>query len=292
MVVTIKTYQERNEDQLMELLQACFEEKSVRSLMNRAHDVYAAMVGTELAGIVFSWSNSFHPFCTYIRILCHPCYRHLQVEEKLVEKALDNRKDSLPLQTSIWETSVSLKELYTKKGFKEIRRTYMTTLKVAHVVEHPFDRSENAELKTLADIEANKHLTDELAGLVKRHYEETHLDNPVAHFSVSEWKDMIFADDVMKNGSYVLVDQSERHIAAYSFLHEGSQENFVELGWFGASDDEALILPIIQQQILDSLNNGIELITGEFDTTSTYAMNVLKHFPFAPSPTWITYRLT
>ncbi len=57
------------------------------------------------------------------------------VEEKLLGKIESLETIDLPLQTSIWETSVNIKELYDKNGFKEIRRTYMPTLQVYDLKE-------------------------------------------------------------------------------------------------------------------------------------------------------------
>lgn len=93
------------------------------------------------------------------------------------------------------------------------------------------------------------------------------------------------------HGSYVYLDTSGQEILAYSFLHESESAKTYELGWCGCSDKryKRLIPQLIFQHITYSIDQNINAITGEFDTTDHYAMEVFKSFPFIPSPTWVTY---
>lgn len=102
---------------------------------------------------------------------------------------------------------------------------------------------------------------------------------------------MILADDVLLDGSYLIIDE-EYQIVAYSFLHTSEKDNTVELGWCGTHtiDDLSLLKLLVFEQFMYANKHGYSFIQGEFDSTSIYAMEILKSFPFNPCPTWITYQ--
>ncbi|WP_235864648.1 hypothetical protein [Ureibacillus acetophenoni] len=199
---------------------------------------------------------------------------------------------NLPLQTSIWETSVNLKKFYEDNGFIEIRRTYMPLLKVSDAKKVLSNTSNNVAIKSLKEVMSNDLLVESLTHNVKRNYENTHLVNPVATMGIDEWKDLIFADDLVLSGSYVYLDNDEKQILAYSFLHDSEKESTLELGWCGTAGSEniELIPQLVYQQIRYAYKHDIQFILGEFDTTDKYGMEVLNYLLFAPCPTWITYQ--
>ena len=47
---------------------------------------------------------------------------------------------------------------------------------------------------------------------------------------------LIFADDLLPNGSYIYLDMDEEVIVAYSFLYESDRDDTLELGWCGTSE--------------------------------------------------------
>ncbi|WP_257125427.1 hypothetical protein [Bhargavaea cecembensis] len=135
MKIIIKEYDQKDEIQLKMLLDLSFGEEYLLSIVRNSKFAYSAFDEERLVGVAFGWLSSFHPYCTYFRILCNPLYTMTGVEEKLLGKIESLETIDLPLQTSIWETSVNIKELYDKNGFKEIRRTYMPTLQVYDLKE-------------------------------------------------------------------------------------------------------------------------------------------------------------
>ena len=79
---------------------------------------------------------------------------------------------------------------------------------------------------------------------------------------------------------------------AYSFLHTSEKDNTVELGWCGTHNTEnvSLLKLLIFKQAMYANTHGYSFFQGEFDSTSIYAMEILKSFPFNPCATWITYQ--
>lgn len=295
MQVIIKEYDKKDEVQLKGLLDLSFEDGSLLEYVTKLKSefAYTAFVESKLVGIIFGWRSKFHPHCTYFRIISNPLYGMYGAEGKLLTTVENLGTIEGPLQTSIWETAINLKDVFEGNGFKEIRRTYMATLQVADInVEMQFDNKNNHIIKPLAEISSNNELMENLSIVVRRNYEETHKVNPVIDAELDEWKKLILANDTLLNGSYVFLDTSKKAIIAYSFLHESDSENTNEVGWCGCSDKEfkRLIPQLILQHIKYSIKQNKRAIVGEFDTTDSYAMEVLKMFPFAPSPTWITYQ--
>ncbi|WP_342601123.1 hypothetical protein MHB48_09065 [Psychrobacillus sp. FSL H8-0483] len=294
MQIIIKKYERIDEEQFAQLLHLCFEEEYLLSVVysSKLKFAYSAFFKNKLIGIVIAWTSSFHPYCTYFRILSNPLYKRLSIEEKLLSNIEKLETINFPLQTSVWETSTNLRKVYEKNGFIEIRRTYMPKLKVTDVKGDSPHNSEKHVMKTLEEVISNEVLVEKLTLVVKRNYEKTHVVNPVVEKGLEEWKEMILADDVVPNGSYIYLDIDEEDIIAYSFLHESDREDALELGWCGTSESQnkELIPQLTFQQIKYAIKHDIQFIVGEFDTTDKYAMEVLSTLPFAPCPTWITYQ--
>lgn len=173
----------------------------------------------------------------------------------------------------------------------EIRRTYMPILDVQKILPIKATLHSNYRVQTLSTILSNNNFFEKLAHLVKTNYEYTHLANPVASFSLETWQEMILTDDVLLDESLLIINE-EHQIKAYSFLHTSEKDNTVELGWCGTHtiDDLSLLKLLIFEQFIYANKHGYSFIQGEFDSTSIYAMEILKSFPFNPCPTWITYQ--
>lgn len=291
----IRAYDKSDEARLKGLLDLSFEDDVLLTFLHH-HTfkfAYSAFYENELVGVIFGWESKFHPNCTYFRILSNPFYGRYGVEEKLLAKIDGLKGSNGPLQTSIWETAINLRNLYEEKGFRKIRKTYMPVLQVKDIKnEMPFSDNNNYTIKTLAEIKSNDELMEKLTRVVKENYEKAHQVNPVADVEVDEWKKLILADGTLIYGSYVHLDKRGKEIIAYSFLHESDRKNTYEFGWCGCSDKrlKALIPQLVLQQIRYAIGQNVRTIVGEFDTTDRYAMEVLKTFPFAPCPTWITYQ--
>lgn len=71
MILIIKEYEGKEEDQLKQLLFSCFEDDMLLNIVNssRLKFAYAAFIKEKLVGFMFAWMSSIHPYCTYFRIL-------------------------------------------------------------------------------------------------------------------------------------------------------------------------------------------------------------------------------
>lgn len=293
MEIVIKEYDKNDENELKKLLKSSFEAKNAFALFQTGHLLfrYSAFFQEQLVGVIFGWKNNFHPHCTYFRIISNPLYVTYHVEEKLLDKV--TKTSDAPLQTSIWETSVTLKEAYERNGFKAIRRTYMPTLHVSSMGQGIETMCSNKfTLKTVRDILHNEAWLEKLTRLVKTNYEAAHEQNPIADLPLAEWKKLILADDVLLDGSFIYINKHQNNIVAYSLLHESTSSETYELGWCGCSKQRytSALLSLVKKQIRYVKEKDVKKIVGEFDTTDPYAMEVFKTLPFAPCPTWITYQ--
>ncbi|WP_411955070.1 GNAT family N-acetyltransferase [Alkalibacillus sp. S2W] len=294
MKIEVKKYVGKEEPQVKRLLNSCFEEENLINILesNQLNAAYSAYLENDLVGILLAWKSRIHPYCLYFRILIDPCYRHLDIHEQLLFKLEEIKEEGLPLQSSSWETSNKQVNMYLHNGFKEIRRTYISALAVSDVINDNSLNSKGYQIQTLEEVLMDEGLTEALIHQVKTIYEETHEVNPVAHLEAEQWYELIVSDDVLQDGSYIYIDSEEKSIIAYSFLHESDDKKTMELGWCGANgmEQKQLIPELVHMQMSYAHMHGIEFIIGEFDTTDSYALEVLNRFPFAPSPTWITFR--
>lgn len=286
MKLKIDNSHEIEEVQIKELIDLCHEDYYLLGILksNKLVFKHTAYIEEKLVGVIMGWKSEFHPYCTYFRLLTNPFYSSNEIENKLFAKL---GKQNLPLQTSIWETAINLKQFYESNGFREIRRTYMPVLKVDSINDDlgiAYDRL----IKTLKEILINPTLKNKLLHFVRKTYEETHLDNPVADKSLKEWEELLL-DDVLIDGSLIYLDSLEQNIKAYSFLHKSAQPHTFELGWCGSVGFDFLQC-LLRKQIHYAKSCNVHFILGEFDTTSPEAMFSLATLPFEPCPTWITYQ--
>ncbi len=218
--LVIEKYSKNNELQVKQLIDLYNEESYVFHLLrdNKTKCAYVAYYKKDVVGIFFTWGSNFHPYCTYFRIYTNPFYAELHIEECLLNEIQKQENFKLPLQTSIWETSAHLKTFFEEHNFTEIRRTYMPILDLQKIVSIDIVPNSNYHVQTLSNIVSNNNLLEKLAYLVKENYEQTHLANPVASFPLQTWQEMILADDVLLDGSFLIIDE-EHQIMAYSFLH-------------------------------------------------------------------------
>ncbi|EEL15974.1 hypothetical protein bcere0016_33380 [Bacillus cereus 95/8201] len=291
--LVIEKYSKNNELQVKQLIDLYNEESYLFHLLrdNKTKCAYVAYYKKDVVGIFFTWGSNFHPYCTYFRIYTNPFYSELHIEQYLLDEIQKRENFKLPLQTAIWETSAHLKDYYEQNNFMEIRRTYMPILDVQKILPIKATLHSNYRVQTLSTILSNNNFFEKLAHLVKTNYEYTHLANPVASFSLETWQEMILADDVLLDESLLIINE-EHQIKAYSFLHTSEKDNTVELGWCGTHtiDDLSLLKLLVFEQFMYANKHGYSFIQGEFDSTSIYAMEILKSFPFNPCPTWITYQ--
>ncbi|PHD19192.1 GNAT family acetyltransferase [Bacillus wiedmannii] len=291
--LVIEKYSRSNELQVKQLIDLYNEDSYLFHLLreNKTKCAYIAYYKKDVVGVFFTWNSNFHPYCTYFRMYTNPFYSELHIEQFLLNEISKRENFKLPLQTSIWETSAHLKAFFEEYNFTEIRRTYMPILDVRKIITIDTMLHSNYAVQSLSNILSNNSFFEKLAYVVKTNYEETHLANPVASFPLEAWKEQILADDVLLDGSFVIIDE-ETEIIAYSFLHTSEKDNTVELGWCGTHNTEnaSLLKLLVFKQAMYANTHGYSFIQGEFDSTSIYAMEILKSFPFNPCATWITYQ--
>ncbi|MGN5651633.1 GNAT family acetyltransferase [Bacillus sp. Brlt_9] len=291
--LVIEKYSSSHELQVKQLIDLYNEESYLFHLLrdNITKCAYVAYCKKDVVGVFFTWNSNFHPYCTYFRIYTNPFYSELHIEQFLLNEIQKRENFKLPLQTSIWETSAHLKSYYEERNFTEIRRTYMPILDVQKIIPIGTTLHSDYNVQNLSNILSNNSFFEKLAHLVKTNYEDTHLANPVASFPLETWKEKILADDVLLDGSFVMIDE-ENKIIAYSFLHTSEKDNTVELGWCGTHTTEnvSLLKLLVFKQAMYANKHSYSFIQGEFDSTSIYAMALLKAFPFNPCATWITYQ--
>lgn len=246
----------------------------------------------EMVGLLTSWQSDFHPFCTYFSIVSKP-HSGFKIEAELLEFFCKSKKIQYPLQTSVWESSYRLKAFFEECGFIEIRRTYSPFLKPSNIDYKqvlPEFSTQDLDIKDLQSLADNQEIKLELIQLVKENYEKSHKANPVGGHILEKWEQLIFAEDTILQGSFILMKDHE--IQAYALLHESDNPNQWEFGWRGtkANADIRFMLLLTAFQINFAVENGVISIEAEIDTTDVASLEMLKFFPFSPAPTLITYQ--
>lgn len=265
----------------------------LRGLQNKNEIyIYEAYKDAEMVGFLTAWKSEFHPYCTYFAMITKP-HTGFEIEFGLMEALYNYKKFKLPLQTSIWETSYRLKSFYENAGLMEVRRTYSPLLRTSKVdIQQDFPDFNDQELciKDLNCLSNQQELKYKLINLVKDNYESIHTVNPVGVHSHERWETLIFNEDTIKSGSYILIKNKE--ILAYSFLHYSDTPNQFEFGWRGTKEntDIRLMLMLTACQINYALENGVKYIQAEIDNTDFFSLEMLKYFPFSPAPSLLTYQ--
>lgn len=295
MSVLTREYNEIDEKQLENLLFLCGDNKKIFSIVRSKtyKFAYVAFIQDELVGICVGWENTFHPSCIYFRIVSHPFYEKAGVNEALLYKIERLESVNKPLQTSIWDHVEKSNNIYERARFEVIRKTYLPTLSISSIEFNKYATiDDDFALQTLEEVMVDDAMIKQLTMLVRSNYEASHRVNPVVTAPLDEWKKRIFADDTIVEGSYLYVDQMKKEIVAYSFLHESDEVHMYELGWCGCSNNalKKWLPQLVQKQLKYAQQKGIQIMSGEFDTTDDYAMEVFKAFPFSFDSTWITYR--
>lgn len=254
---------------------------------------YIAKNSEEVIAAITAWKSTFHPYCTYFSILIHPLYRNDGVEKLLLENVQAAQSNIAPIQTSIWETSYSLKDFYDKNGFLEIRRTYTSSLNISSLenLETQFLKTNSFSNVSINSLREISHLKGKLVPFVKKIYEVTHVANPTGINDLAKWEKLIFNEDTLLDGSFVALTNDD-DILGFALLHTGDNPKVLEFGWRGVSEncDLNLIILLTIFQTRYARKNGYKLIKGEIDTTDIFSIEMLKFFPFNPSPSLITYQ--
>lgn len=128
-------------------------------------------------------------------------------------------------------------------GFLEVRRTYTHLLKTSKIDSKqvfPEFNGQDICVQNLSSISGNKELKFKLINRVKENYEKTHIVNPVGIHNSQKWEELIFNEDTVQRGSFIVLKNSE--ILAYSLLHYSNTPNQLEFGWRGTNENTDLHL--------------------------------------------------
>lgn len=253
---------------------------------------YIAWEKNMIAGILVSWQNQFHPYCTYMKIINKRNTDHEAIGRSLLNKLIQDEV-TFPIQTSLWHSFTKHITNYEKHGFKEVRRTYMPVLDVEKISGNSVIELDNTTILPLTEVQGNDTLRHELISLVKNNYERAHFINPVANLDFKSWEKLVFAEDLIQNGSYLAIDKGTQKLLAYTFLHHSTELDKVELGWCGSRDLEGIkeLESLVLCQLIFAKEAGFRFVEGEFDTTDPFAIEIMRSFPFKASEAWITYHL-
>ncbi|MEN2767858.1 hypothetical protein [Ornithinibacillus xuwenensis] len=234
MTIIMKEYNQEQVEKLKQLISVSSLETDEINIVNQPYKyAYSAFHQNEMIGLIVAWKSSFHPHCTYFRVIHHPEYTNL-VDELITEMEENLHEDEYPLQTVVMENTY-LDRYYATNSYQVARKTYLPSVLVSLCHAEGIELPENRLIMSLDGISTNPNLVQKLINLVKSVYEQTHLINPVAELELATWRKMIFAEDTIMLGSYVCLDEKGDDIVAFSLLHESDKPKTIELGWCGSS---------------------------------------------------------
>lgn len=273
----ITKYTAEDEEKLKNLIGRTDKDSSVLPITRRTNCIasYAAYENREMVGFIVAWKSKMHPFCTYFR--CLTSSNHEALNKRLLEYVESELSESdYPLQATL-DASSNLIDYYHNQ-FILVRKTYLPTVILSEI---PYHNSlvEHPKIVSIETIKDNSRIIKKLTSLVKRIYKETHQVNPVAEFNLQFWESMIFAEDLIEEGSFLYLGDNNE-ILAYSLLHKTERSDTVELGWKGSNSISNLskIILLVELQLDYAVQKGFHLMEGEFDDTDAYALAVLNHF--------------
>ena len=283
-----KRFKEDN-DYLMSFIEKVFTEHqdlkqktlmSMESKMNKGIFSLGNENGPELVATVHT--STWHPHCMYVCL----AYDFNRFDKNALQLMIELLKTEFekPLFFLIDDRFHGLDKLLLDNGFHFIRKTEIINI-------HP-QKSEIAdldrEIRTVSQIKHDRNLMDSLVELCKSIYTETHLDNPVADLPISSWENMIL-NDLIEQNSYILL--SENSVIAFSFMHQGDEEDGWELGWIGVEDSSELTLlaSLLNRQLRDAVECGIVTIEKEVDTTCPYSLHIAKSLSHNVLEAWYAF---
>lgn len=272
--VQITEYQPADLNQVIYVLERCGDDAKKELFIENHKRTFAwcARKNEQIIGVLVGWTNTFHPYANYISLHIHPKYRLEAVEDKLI-KALQQVPSTYPFQISSWANQYPASALYTRNHFKKIRCTYTARLDLKKVINEPLTLNQailSSENYIMYDLEQweniDTHLYD-LAIHIRDDYAQKHVLNPLGVYEIEKWQELLYVEDMIKQGSYIVYDSSTKRIIAYGLMHSVSSE-VVELGW---SNGKLNALKewesILWKQFYFARNQGYHFIEMEIDNT-------------------------
>ena len=195
----------------------------------------------QVTGVGVSWSNSMHPTAKYVNV------SSIDEGDELLQSLLKEVESFNKVVSSYDASDIVSIQLLEKYDFQFFRKTYQ----VSYLIVELLNRLTNIDVEIvttpLVEIQKDELLTEQLFRLLKKNYEQTHLQNEASDLPWQEWRDMLYEDEPHLHFSKIVVQEGQ--VVGYIFIHPIS-ETECEIGWVGKSLDFSLIL-VLKQQLLE-----------------------------------------
>ena len=273
-----------------ELLADVIEDREIKTATKQyPQNVRTYCLGNKKVGISTYWKNGFHPYSLSFAAYLNPNFSaaelervYLQIVADLTKKA--QQENCQALITYDYAPQLLFNFLAQDDGFNLIRKTVEPKMSLQSAMEGltPIKKS-NLKAITLRQLQYDSDMREKIAQFSFRDYQRNHLANPVAEIPLTEWDNMVFADQ-LEDAPLALVSMNQ--IEAYCFSFEDNPKELT-LGWMGAGDLSRLME--LQQILLLWANKNFQVLAGEFDSTDQLAMKIYQQYAFELCPVYETY---
>ena len=273
-----------------ELLADVIEDREIKTATKQyPQNVRTYCLGNKKVGISTYWKNGFHPYSLNFAAYLNPNFSaaelervYLQIVADLTKKA--QQENCQALITYDYAPQLLFNFLAQDDGFNLIRKTVEPKMSLQSAMEGltPIKKS-NLKAITLRQLQYDSDMREKIAQISFRDYQRNHLANPVAEIPLTEWDNMVFADQ-LEDAPLALVSMNQ--IEAYCFSFEDNPKELT-LGWMGAGDLSRLME--LQQILLLWANKNFQVLAGEFDSTDQLAMKTYQQYAFELCPVYETY---
>lgn len=273
-----------------ELLADVIEDREIKTAIKQyPQNVRTYCLGNEIVGISTYWKNGFHPYSLSFAAYLSPNFSaaelervYLQIVADLTKKA--QQENCQALITYDYAPQLLFNFLAQDDGFNLIRKTVEPKMSLQSAIEDltPIKKS-NLKAITLRQLQYDSDMREKIAQISFRDYQRNHLANPVAEIPLTEWDNMVFADQ-LEDAPLALVSMNQ--IEAYCFSFEDNPKELT-LGWMVAGDLSRLME--LQQILLLWANKNFQVLSGEFDSTDQLSMKTYQQYAFELCPVYETY---
>lgn len=273
-----------------ELLADVIENREIKTATKQyPQNVRTYCLGNKIVGISTYWKNGFHPYSLSFAAYLSPNFSaaelervYLQIVADLTKKA--QQENCQALITYDYAPQLLFNFLAQDDGFNLIRKTVEPKMSLQSAMEGltPIKKS-NLKAITLRQLQYDSDMREKIAQISFRDYQGNHLANPVAEIPLTEWDNMVFADQ-LEDAPLALVSMNQ--IEAYCFSFEDNPKELT-LGWMGAGDLSRLME--LQQILLLWANKNFQVLSGEFDSTDQLSMKTYQQYAFELCPVYETY---
>lgn len=273
-----------------ELLADVIENREIKTATKQyPQNVRTYCLGNKIVGISTYWKNGFHPYSLSFAAYLSPNFSaaelervYLQIVADLTKKA--QQENCQALITYDYAPQLLFNFLAQDDGFNLIRKTVEPKMSLQSAMEGltPIKKS-NLKAITLRQLQYDSDMREKIAQISFRDYQRNHLANPVAEIPLTEWDNMVFADQ-LEDAPLALVSMNQ--IEAYCFSFEDNRKELT-LGWMGAGDLSRLME--LQQILLLWANKNFQVLSGEFDSTDQLSMKTYQQYAFELCPVYETY---